>query len=229
MTQIKLRNWIHAVSLLAQSPRHEEMWRGGGGNGRKPPPRIDKDAYIQPSPPLVDDMYGELVPQVRQRTHLCHSMCNTLADLTKSPLTPRCARSARSAACSISQLPRGAVVQVFASLLGHIEQVGMGVEGLFAGDPSVRQLNDVIDLMHTSPDAPLANVTRGNPQVAAAALAAYTRQLPEALVPSPFYEQLGQAIEMEEYVNRIATVRDVVAEMPEANQAVLHRWGWWQG
>eukprot|EP00966_Prymnesium_polylepis_P280247 6475415-Prymnesium_polylepis.1 len=39
-----------------------QNFRGGRG---KPPPRIDKDAYIQPSPPLIDDMYGEQIPQAR--------------------------------------------------------------------------------------------------------------------------------------------------------------------
>ena len=95
---------------------------------------------------------------------------------------------------------------MFASLLAHIEQYGMQVEYLFSSDPSIRQLNDVIDLLASNPDASLAAPTRNNPQIAAAALAAYTRQLPEALIPSPFYEQLSSELDNEPYANRIAAV-----------------------
>ena len=60
--------------------------------------------------------------------------------------------------------------QVFASLLAHIEQVGMNTPNLFFGDPGIRQLNDVIDLLHSDPDARLGGPTHDDPRTAAAAL-----------------------------------------------------------
>ena len=53
--------------------------------------------YVQPSPPLVDDMYADLVPQIVQQ------------------------------------------------LVSYLEITGPTTEDLFGGDPSIRQINDLID------------------------------------------------------------------------------------
>ena len=62
-----------------------------------------------------------------------------------------------------------------------------------------------------------------SPRLAAATLGAYIRNLPQPLVPQAEFTLLAAAIETEVYGERIAAVRDAVSEMPEANQAVLHR------
>lgn len=100
----------------------------------------------------------------------------------------------------------------------------MQTEDLFAGDPAVIEINDVIDeLRETQGGADLYHLTRGDPRLAAAALAAYTRQLPQPLLCTPHVEALFQALNVEDYAHRVAALRDTCAEMPEANLAVLHR------
>ena len=132
--------------------------------------------YVQPSPPLVDDMYAEQVPQIVQQ------------------------------------------------LVAYLEITGPTTEDLFGGDPSIRQINDLIDdLSAAGEHADVDRISRGSPRLAASTLAAYVRQLPEALIPSPSYEGLCGAVDVEAYVERIAALRDLVAEMSEANVAVLHR------
>ena len=59
------------------------------------------------------------------------------------------------------------------------------------------------------PDADLGRLTRGDARLAAAALAAYVRQPPEALLPSPEAEQLFIAVDVGDFALRIAqTVND---------------------
>ena len=128
--------------------------------------------YVQPSPPLVDDMYAELVPQIVQQ------------------------------------------------LVSYLEITGPTTEDLFGGDPSIRQINDLIDDLNAAGEhADVDQVSRGNPRLAAATLAAYIRQLPEPLV----HEELHAPLDVEVYVERIAALRDLVSEMSEAHVAVLHR------
>jgi hypothetical protein len=151
-------------------------FRAPARGGPPAPPPLDREKFVQPSPPLTDDMYGELVPPT------------------------------------------------IASLLGHLEEVGMQVEDLFAGDPSVIEINDVLDeLRETEGGADLHELTRGDPRLAAAALAAYTRQLPKPLLCTPHVEALFQGLMVEDYAHRVAALRDTCAELPEANLAVLHR------
>ena len=100
----------------------------------------------------------------------------------------------------------------------------MQTEDLFGGDPSVREINDVLDELRVSDGgADLYAVTQSNPRLAAAALAAYIRQLPEPLLGTLHVEALLQTLSVEEYAYRVAALRDTCAELPEANLAVLHR------
>ena len=121
--------------------------------------------YVQPSPPLVDDMYADLVPQIVQQ------------------------------------------------LVSYLEITGPTTEDLFGGDPSIRQINDLIDDLNAAGEhADVDQLSRGNPRLAAATLAAYIRQLPEPLVN----EELHAPLDTEVYVERIAALRDLVSEMNEA-------------
>lgn len=113
---------------------------------------------------------------------------------------------------------------VVAGLLAHLESVGLQVEGLFLGDPQVRAINDVINAMRNGGGhADVHAVTHGDPQLAAATLAAYTRQLPEALLPSPFAEQMFAELDVGDYASKIAAIRDIASALPGATNAFLHR------
>lgn len=113
---------------------------------------------------------------------------------------------------------------VLAGLLSHLELVGPRTEDLFMGNPRVRDINDVLEGVHEAgPHADVEHITRGDAQLAASALAAYTRQLPEALLPSPTCDQMFAALELDDYAYKIAAIRDAASELPEANHAVLHR------
>ena len=79
--------------------------------------------YVQPSPPLVDDMYADLVPQIVQQ------------------------------------------------LVSYLEITGPTTEDLFGGDPSIRQINDLIDDLNAAGEhADVDQLSRGNPRLAAATL-----------------------------------------------------------
>lgn len=108
-------------------------------------------------------------------------------------------------------------------LISYLEHAGLGTPELFAGDPSVREINDVIDALRDGHFTDVAAATRGSTRLAASALAAYIRQLPQPLLAPPHYEALCAAMEADSYGERIASVRDRVAEMPESHQSVLHR------
>ena len=138
---------------------------------------VDRDRYVLTSPPLEDDMYGELVPPA------------------------------------------------IAQLISHLESCGNATEDLFGGDPRVRDINDVLDELRASGGSgvDVDNLTRGDSRLAAASLAAYCRQLPEALVPEPEATHLCAALDVPDFALRIAGIRDLVSTLPEANQAVLHR------
>ena len=117
-----------------------------------------------------------------------------------------------------------AVPVVVQQLITFLEVVGLTTPDLFAGDPTVRDINDLIDDLNAMGEhADVDRAARGDAHLAASTLAAYVRNLPEALLPSPHYEQMCSALDVEVYVERIAALRDIVAEMPEANVVVMHR------
>jgi hypothetical protein len=143
---------------------------------RGAPQAFDRERYIIPSPPLDDDMYGDLVPPT------------------------------------------------IAELVSYLEVDGVATPDLFGADPRVRDINGVLDeLRAASINVDVHAVCRGESHLAAAALAAYCRSLPEPLLPSPFAEQLCQAVEHPDFALRVAGIRDIMSTLPEANQAVLHR------
>jgi len=112
------------------------------------------------------------------------------------------------------------VPQIVQQLVSYLEITGPTTEDLFGGDPSIRQINDLIDDLNAAGEhADVDQVSRGNPRLAAATLAAYIRQLPEP----PLHDELHGALDGEVYVERIAALRDLVSEMSEAHVAVLHR------
>ena len=140
------------------------------------PPPLDRDRFVQASPPLDEDMYGELVPST------------------------------------------------IALLISHLEVVGPSTDELFGGDPQIRDINDILDELRAGGrGVDLHALTRGDHRLAAAALAAYCRQLPDPLMPSPEAEQLFAALDVPDFAFRIAGIRDIISTFPEANQAVLHR------
>jgi hypothetical protein len=108
-------------------------------------------------------------------------------------------------------------------LISYLEVAGLATPELFGGDPSVQEINDVIDRLRTGHSPDVAAVTRESVRLAAASLAAYIRQLPKPLLVPPHYEALCSVMDAESYGERIASVRDRVAEMPESHQSVLHR------
>ena len=88
----------------------------------------------------------------------------------------------------------------------------------------MRDINDLLDTLRTDGDSVDCHAaTRGDVRLAAATLAAYTRSLPEPLLPAFCIESLFLALDVEDYAHRVAAMRDSIAELPEANQAVLHR------
>lgn len=107
-------------------------------------------------------------------------------------------------------------------LITYLEGHGMHRDALFAGDPSIRSINDTIDALG-SPDADVDYVVGGDSHLAGSTVAAYLRQLPEALIPSPTVEQMFGALECADVGLRVAQLRDAAAELGEASQAVLHR------
>ena len=116
------------------------------------------------------------------------------------------------------------VPQIVQQLVSYLEITGPTTEDLFGGDLSIRQINDLIDDLNAAGEhADVDQVSRGNPRLAAATLAAYVRQLPEPLLPSPPHEEMHAALDVEVYVERIAALRDLMSEMSEAHVAVLHR------
>ena len=88
----------------------------------------------------------------------------------------------------------------------------------------VRDINDLLDELRAGGSGvDMHAATRGDARLAAAALAAYCRQLPEALLPMPEANYLCAALDVPDFALRIAGIRDLVATLPESNQAVLHR------
>ena len=115
------------------------------------------------------------------------------------------------------QIPR-----VVDETIAYLECVSQ--PSLFFGEPSVREINDLIDAIRDAPTTPdLPTLSAHRPQLAAAALAAYVHSLPAPLVPSPAYERLCGALGADSYGARVAQVRDAIASLSEPNQAVLHR------
>jgi len=108
-------------------------------------------------------------------------------------------------------------------LISYLEVAGLSTDDLFGGDPTVRELNDVIGSLSSGRTRDVAAVCRGSAQLAAASLAAYIRSLPEPLVGPPHYEALCAAVDIEPYGERVASVRDTLGGMPESTQTVLHR------
>ena len=135
----------------------------------------DRDTYVQPSPPLSDDVYAEPIPEPVQ------------------------------------------------TLIAYLQQAGPRTPELFGGDPSVRAINDLLDGLAAEPSPSVERLARGDARLAAAALAAYVRHLPHPLVLHEVNDALRGAVDLESYAERVATARDVVAELPESNVAVLHR------
>ena len=116
------------------------------------------------------------------------------------------------------------VPPTIAELVSYLEVDGVATPDLFGADPRVRDINGVLDeLRAASINVDVHAVCRGESHLAAAALAAYCRSLPEPLLPSPFAEQLCQAVEHPDFALRVAGIRDIMSTLPEANQAVLHR------
>ena len=88
----------------------------------------------------------------------------------------------------------------------------------------MRDINDLIDHLRGGGDGvDCYAATRGDVRLAAAALAAYMRQLPIALLCEPQILSLFAALDVDDYALRIAAIRDTISELPEAHQAVLHR------
>ena len=113
------------------------------------------------------------------------------------------------------------VPPTIAELVSYLELQGPHVDHLFGGDPAVRDINDLLDDVRAGAD--LHVLSRGDVHLAAAALAAYCRQLPDSLVPAPEAKQLCAALDGTDFAYRVAGVRDLIATLPESNQAVLHR------
>ena len=117
------------------------------------------------------------------------------------------------------QIPR-----VVDETIAYLEHSCVSQPSLFFGEPSVREINDLIDAIRDAPTTPdLPTLSAHRPQLAAAALAAYVHSLPAPLVPSPAYERLCGALGADSYGARVAQVRDAIASLSEPNQAVLHR------
>ena len=117
------------------------------------------------------------------------------------------------------QIPR-----VVDETIAYLEHSCVSQPSLFFGEPSVREINDLIDAIRDAPTTPdLPTLSAHRPQLAAAALAAYVHSLPAPLVPSPAYEHLCGALGADSYGARVAQVRDAIASLSEPNQAVLHR------
>ena len=92
------------------------------------------------------------------------------------------------------------VPQIVQQLVSYLEITGPTTEDLFGGEPSIRQINDLIDDLNAAGEhADVDQVARGNPRLAAATLAAYIRQLPEPLVN----EDLHAPLDTEVYVELI--------------------------
>ena len=104
------------LSCALSEPQSMSLFRGQQrGRERSAATPFDRDKYVQPSPPLSDDMYGEQVPPS------------------------------------------------VAALVSHLEECGMQTEDLFGGDPSVREINDVLDELRVSDGgADLYAVTQSN-------------------------------------------------------------------
>ena len=101
-----------------------------------------------------------------------------------------------------------AVPPVLSALIAHLEEAGQQVEDLFGGDPRVRDLNDLIDELHAGGSGvDLYAVTRGDARLAAATLAAYTRNLPEPLLPSPEVDLMYSVPDEPDYARKIASLR----------------------
>ena len=115
------------------------------------------------------------------------------------------------------------VPQAVELLVSYLEVAGLSTPELFAGDPSVSEINSVIDALRAGRSSDVGSVTRGSVRLAGASLAAYIRQLPAPLLLPPHYEALCASMDADSYGERIASVRDRVAEMPESHQSVLHR------
>ena len=81
-------------------------------------------------------------------------------------------------------------------------------------------MNELLDALNAGGDGiDCYAASRGDARLAAAALAAYTRQLPEPLIPEQNLVGLAAALDIDDFAHRVAGVRDTIAELPEANQA----------
>jgi hypothetical protein len=90
--------------------------------------------------------------------------------------------------------------------------------------PRVRDINDLLDQLNANGgNIDCYAATRGDVRLAAAALSAYCRQLPTALVAQQELDLMFNALEIDDFAHRVAGVRDSVSQLPEAHQAVLHR------